>query len=333
LRIWIDLATPPQVLFFRPIYQALRQAGYPLLVTVRDFSRAPEIAVRLGMEHRVIGRHGGKGTRAKGLAILRRVGELAAVARKFRPDIAVSHNSYAQALASPLLRVPLLTAMDYEHQPANHISFRIARRVLVPEPFPESALRKYGASPRRVVRYPGVKEEVYLADFQPDPEFPTKMRIPSDRVLVSMRPPARSAIYHRFDNPLFDVAVHRMADEPNAYVVLLDRTGAYDGRFPNVHVPRTAVDGPNLLYWSDLVIGGGGTMNREAAVLGTPVYNLYAGEASAVDDYLVALGRMARVTSVDELDGVIVRKKTARGVQARADGLQQILEVLTKRAA
>jgi predicted glycosyltransferase len=329
VRIWIDLAGPPQVLFFRPIAEALRRDGHELFVTVRDFAHAPELAARFGFDHlqRVVGRHGGRGSAAKGLALLMRAVELASQVRHSGPQLALSHNSYAQAVAAKLLRIPLVTAMDHEHQPANHVSFRAAHRVLVPEAFPEAALRRYGAGRRAVVRYPGVKEEVYLADFVPDPHFPADFGLPADRIVVSMRPPPQSAIYHRFANPLFDAAVEHLARLPRTLIVLLDRDRAsHWSRFANVHVPDRAIDGPNLVYCSDVFVGGGGTMNREAAVLGTPAYSVYAGKPLAVDGYLIARGQLKRLESVAELSSIALEKKsTQRTARARSEGLSCIL--------
>ena len=330
LRIWIDIAAPPQVLFFRPIVEALHGAGHRCLVTIRDFSRAPQIATQLGMAHVVVGRHGGQGTAAKGVAMLARVRDLIRIARQFAPDLAASHNSYAQALAAAVLRVPLVTAMDYEHQPANHLSFRLATRVLVPEAFPEDALRRCGAHGDAVVRYSGVKEEVYLADFAPDRSFPSTFGLPPEQIIVTMRPPARSALYHRFENPLFEAALDRISAVSAATILLLDRgSDPRWTRFPNVRVVQTAVDGPNVVYWSDLVVGGGGTMNREAAVLGTPAYSVFAGKPIAVDDYLIQQGRLTRIESAADLDRIAIRKRLANQPHARSAGLQQILAVLT----
>jgi predicted glycosyltransferase len=329
MRIWIDLAAPPQVQFFRPIWRALRSDSHELLVTVRDFGRAPEIAARLGIPHRVVGRHGGRGTARKAVAIVQRAGGLVQMARQFRPDVAVSHNSYAQALAAQVLRVPLVTAMDYEHQPANHVGFRLAHRVLVPDAFPQWALSKYGAPRHGVVRYPGIKEEVYLSDFAPRAGFRETLGVTADHILVTMRPPARSALYHRFDNPLFDACVEHAATAPRTHVIVLDRSVGQRWRhFANVVVPATAVDGPNLIYWSDVVIGAGGTMNREATVLGTPAYNVYAGRPSAVDDYLVSVGRMRRVVDANGVSAIALRRKESAGVVANRAGLDRILGVI-----
>ncbi len=329
MRIWIDLAGPPQVLFFRPIIEAFARSNDEVLVTVREFGGAPAIACRLGIPHHVVGRHGGHGTVAKGMAILRRVADLASIARPFRADVAVSHNSYAQALAAAWLRLPLVTAMDFEHQPANHISFRLARRVLVPQAFPDSALRRFGADRSRVVRYPGVKEEVYLADFEPDPTFPASLGLPLDRIIVTMRPPAHSALYHRFGNPMFEAALDYVSADPRTMVVLVGRQGG--ASFANTErllSPDRVVDGPNLAFYSDLVIGGGGTMTREAAVLGTPAYTLYAGNPIAVDDYLIRQGRLERLRSRADLGRLEFRKKPPARSLARAGGLQVMLETI-----
>ncbi len=327
-RVWIDLATAPQVLFARPIWQALARDGYECLVTVREFGRTAELARQLNIPHVVVGRHGGRGTWDKGVAIARRAGGLARIARQFRPDLAFSHNSYSQALTAAALRIPFVTAMDFEHQPANHLAFRVAKLVLVPEAFPEEALRKYGAAPRRVTRYPGVKEEVYLSDFKPDPDLPRVLDLPSDRVIVTMRPPARNALYHRFENPLFEQLLTCVAETPDAYVVLVDRSSDDSRQDGSVHVLPGAVDGPSLLWWSDVFIGAGGTMTREAAALGTPSYSVFAGPHMAVDDDLIGRGRMKRVQSLADIGSGIVRRKARTDHAARPDGLNVILDVL-----
>jgi predicted glycosyltransferase len=329
LRVWIDLAAPPQVLFFRPVIQALQRDADQLLVTVRDFGRAPAIAARLGIAHHVAGAHGGQGSLAKGVAILRRVARLVALARLFQPHVAVGHNSYAQALAAAWLRVPLVTAMDFEHQPANHLSFRLAHRILVPEAFPAAAWRRFGAADTRVVRYPGVKEEVYLADFAPDPTFPAALELPLDRVIVTMRPAARSALYHRFENPLFDAALEHVAAQQRALVLLVGRAAAdQPSRRANVRALRAPVDGANLAFWSDLVIGAGGTMTREAAVLGTPAYTLYAGKPIAVDDYLIERGRLERLASPADFARIRLDNKPAARSMARPDGLRHVVATI-----
>ena len=160
-----------------------------------------------GMTPHVIGGHGGGSITGKAGNLIGRAGALRKWARDRGFDLALSHNSYAQIAAAAALGIKAVTLMDYEHQPANHLAFRLASRVIVPRAFPAAELKKYGASTRKVKRYEGTKEDVYLADFVPDPEFAETLRglgVASEDVLVVARPPAREALYHRFENELFD---------------------------------------------------------------------------------------------------------------------------------
>src|SRR5205807_8320834 len=199
-------------------------------------------------------------------------------------DLALSHNSYGQIAAAAAMGIKSVTLMDYEHQPANHMAFRLASRVIVPRAFPAAELKRYGASARKVRRYDGTKEDVYLAEFAADPLFADTLRslgINADDVLVIARPPAHEALYHRFENELFDKLLTRLSTSAGVKVILLARTAAdraeYEARgWANFILPRTALDGANLIAASDLVISAGGTMNREAAALGVPVASIYA---------------------------------------------------------
>jgi predicted glycosyltransferase len=212
--------------------------------------------------------------------------------------------------------------MDYEHQPANHLAFRLASRVVVPRAFPEEALRRFGAGARKVRRYEGTKEDVYLADFSPDPRFAEtlfELGVKPEDVLVIIRPPARDALYHRFENELFDELLKRLSSRTDVKIILLARNRAqremYSGRSANIILPRRALDGANLIAAADLVISAGGTMNREAAALGIPAATIYAGRWAAVDEELVGEGRLARIRTLEDLDALPVEKK--KGTNAR----------------
>jgi uncharacterized protein len=314
LRIWIDLANSPHVPFFRALAPELAARGHEVEFTARDFAQTTELARAAGLGAETVGARGGSRSLArKAGTIFGRALALARWARPRRFDLAVSHNSYSQIAAARL--VPGLRSvalMDYEHQPANHLAFRLASRVVVPEAFPADALRRFGAAPRRVRRYRGIKEDVYLADFAPDPSFADllfdEFGISTDDVLVVARPPARDALYHRFENELFDAAVEGLAARPRAKIVLLARDGGQRESFrarhasrANVILPARALDGPNLVAAADLVLSAGGTMNREAAALGVPAASVYAGRWAAVDEYLVREGRLLRVKSIEDV--------------------------------
>jgi predicted glycosyltransferase len=244
---------------------------------------------------------------------------LAAWARKQKLDLAISHNSYSQILAARALGIKSVTLMDYEYQPANHLAFRLTSRIIVPESFPAKRLRRYGASMRKVRRYHGTKEDVYLADFQPDPDFTTQLSqlgIEPDNVLVLVRPPAHDALYHRFQNTLFDEALRLFLANENVRVLLLPRNETQrslysSGPSANLIVPERPLDGANLIAASDFVISAGGTINREAAALGVPVASIYMGKWAAVDEQLVKEGRLKRISNSEDVHKLAIAKKSS----------------------
>ncbi len=265
----------------------------------------------------MIGGHGGGKLSGKAGNLMQRGLALARWARGRDIDLAVSHNSYSQILAARALSLPSVTLMDYEHQPANHLAFRLASLVIVPEAFPEEALARFGASPAKVKRYHGIKEDVYLAEFETDPSFAvelSKLGISSDDILVVVRPPASEALYHRFENELFDHLLDRLASTPEVTVVLLPRSEVqrqlYASRVnARLVMPSLAMDGANLIAHSDLVVSAGGTMNREAAALGIPAVSIYQGQWAAIDQQLLTEGRLQRISTLDDIRNLPLRKK------------------------
>src|SRR5215831_8796245 len=274
MRIWIDLANSPHVPFFHALVPEFTARGHSFEITARDFAQTVALAEAAGMMAHVLGGHGGGSITGKAGNLVGRAAALRKWARDRGFDMAVSHNSYAQIAAAAALGIKTVTLMDYEYQPANHLAFRLAGRVIVPHTFPAAELRKYGASLRKVKRYDGIKEDVYLADFRPDPTFTEtlrKLNIASDDVLVVARPPAREALYHRFENELFDHLITRLITQATVKMILLPRSEAQRKEYEtagNLIIPRQALDGANLIAAADLVVSAGGTMNREAAALG-----------------------------------------------------------------
>jgi len=317
MRIWIDLANSPHVPFFRSLANEFVERKHEIVVTAREFAETVELAEAAGFAAQVIGGHGGGKLSGKAGNLVQRALALASWARGRNLDLAVSHNSYSQVLAARALSLRTVTLMDYEHQPANHLAFRLASRVIVPRTFPEAALSRFGAHPGKVRRYQGLKEDVYLADFQSDPEFEnelSKLGIFGEDILVTVRPPASEALYHRFENELFDQLIQRLLATTSVKVVLLPRNNsqrlAYSRTLGSgLILPPGPIDGANLIAHSDLVVSAGGTMNREAAALGIPAASVYLGEWSALDQELVEEGRMRKLSTAEDVRNLPIQKK------------------------
>jgi predicted glycosyltransferase len=308
MRVWIDLSNSPHALLFAPISRRLESDGHEILITARDNAQTVELAQERWERPVVIGGRTEAGRIAKARGLAARVRDLAKWARQARPDVALSHNSYAQIVAARRLGIRAVTAMEYEHQPANHIGFRLADTVLLPEALRQTGVERQGATTAKTRFYDGLKEEIYLGDFTPDRGALEEAgaELPPGGVLVVARTPPAGALYHRSDNPLFGQILSVIGERPDVRCVALcrhpeQRRELAGMKLPNLTIPARAVDSRSLLYAADLVIGAGGTMTREAALLGVPTVSIFAGRPAAVDRWLERRGLLRRLDTVSDL--------------------------------
>jgi uncharacterized protein len=313
MRVWIDLTNSPHVLVMRPVIATLRELGAEVEVTARDYAQTLELCDRHGIEHTTVGRHRGGRLASKALGLVSRSLALARWARRRRFDLAIGHGSNDLTVAAALLAVPSTTTFDYEWATVQHtINCRLARTVVVPDAIPPARLRRYGAV-GKLGRYAGLKEEYYLADFEPDVGVLEALGLDRSRPIVVVRTPPAVSLYHRFENPLFAEVLERLRGEQ---AVVLPRTAAQRAELSaggGLIVPEHAIDAQSLVALADLVVSAGGTMNREAAALGTPVYSSFQGRLGAVDERLIAEGRLRRLRSAADIEPVRRRPPNADG--------------------
>ena len=305
MRVWIDLTNSPHVLVMRPVIDVLRARGHEVDVTARAFAQTLELCERFGIDVTVVGHHRGGRVPAKAIGLVSRSAALARWARGGSFDLAIGHGSNDVTVAAALLRIPATTAFDYEWATVQHaVNCRLARAVVVPEAIPPERLRRYGATTAKLGRYPGLKEEYYLADFEPDDAVLAELGLDRDRPLAVVRTPPSVSLYHRFENDLFARVLRRLRDL-DSQVVVLPRTPQQRAellRTAGLVVPERAVDAQSLIAHADVVVSAGGTMNREAVALGTPVYTVFEGRLGAVDERLLADGRLRRLANPEALE-------------------------------
>ena len=308
MRVWIDTTNSPHVVFFRPLVALLRERGHEVAITARDFAQTLELLEDASLEYVVVGPpHGGASRAAKAAAMATRLRALRRFARGRRFDVALSHASHELPLVARSLGVRSSYAFDYEFALAQHsLGCRAATRVVVPDVIPQERLDRLGARSRKVRRYPGLKEEYYLHGFAGDPHVLDGMGIDRSRILAVVRTPPEVSLYHRHGNPLFTDVLRRLGSDPDVRVVVLPRTPAQRealraAGLPSLVVPDRAVDALSLVALADLVVSAGGTMNREAVALGTPVYTTFSGRLGAVDEGLVREGRLRLLTDAARL--------------------------------
>jgi hypothetical protein len=290
----------------RPIIDRLRAGGHDVSVTAREYGQTVGVLRRLGIEHEVVGRHAGASLTRKATAVGSRSLALVRWARPRHFDLALGHGSVDLAVVAGLLRAPSVQMQDYEHAGLQRqLAFRLARRVIVPDAIGMDAMRHAGAAERKLFRYPGLKEDYYLADFEPDATVLDDLGIDRGDVLVVFRPSPETSAYHA-DNPLEERLLDVLAGAAGVTCVVIPRTDAQAQRVgardaSSLVVPRRAVDAQSLIAFADLVVSAGGTMNREAVALGTPAYTIFSGRMGAVDERLIAERRLIPLRDPAEL--------------------------------
>ena len=333
-KIWIDLDNSPHVPFFKPIAAELERRGYSVVFTARDCFQVRELADLMKLNYRCIGHHYGKHMVAKVAGIVVRALQLLPHVLRQRPHLAVSHGSRSMFALASILRIPTITIVDYEH--TRWMWFLGKAWAMLPDVIPETALK---LRKDRILRYPGIKEDVYAPFFRPNPAIKRILGITDQELVVTLRPPATEAHYHNPESEiLFAHFMKRAMQAPDARIVLLPRNQKQKQwimkEWPEwfagnkTIIPGTAVDGLNLLWHSDLVVSGGGTMNREAAAIGVPVYSIFRGPIGAVDRYLQREGRLILVESVADVDRKIALTRRNRNLQAYSNGNQSMARII-----
>jgi predicted glycosyltransferase len=319
MKIWIDLTNSPHVVVMRPLIANLRARGHEVEVTARDFAQTLGLLERFEIGYTPIGRHRGAGLWAKGRGLFERSYELVRWARGRGFELALGHGSNDVTVAAALLRLPSATMFDYEWATVQHnVNCRLARAVVVPDTIPPERLYRYGAR-GKIRPYPGLKEEYYLADFEPDPAVLDELGLDRGEPISVVRTPPEVSLYHRFENDLFGRVLERLR---GTQAVVLPRTAEQRARLAldgGLIVPERAIDAQSLVAYADLVISAGGTVNREAVALGTPVYTVFEGRLGAVDERLIAEGRLRRLHTASEVNPVKRDGELASATRIRRD--------------
>jgi predicted glycosyltransferase len=296
------------VLVFRPLIGLLRARGDEVEITARDYAQTLQLLELHGLDATILGRHGGRSRLGKARSLTSRLRALRKWAGPRDFDLALAHGSHELTMSARRLGIPSATTHDYEFATLQHqLGMRAATRVVVPDSIPVERIARFGVKPPKLLRYPGLKEEYYLSDFEPDRAVLHQLAIDAGRVLVVLRPPPDVSLYHRQSNPLFPQTLAFLGNLDSVHAVVLPRTDEQREYvralgLPSVILPDRAVDAQSLIAFADVVVSAGGTMNREAAALGVPVYTTYGGRLGGVDEELIRQGRLKPLTDPRALD-------------------------------
>lgn len=337
LRIWIDLENTPHVLFFEPVIAALRERGHHVAVTARRFGNTLELARARGCaaQHVGGGYDSGRNRTIKMLFYHLRCAQLQRFARVQRFDVAANHHSRSQSTVAARLGIPTWSTLDYEH--ADMGALRDVRCLMVPELLAREALAPIGVAQDLLRPYAGLKEDVYLHEFRPSIDARRLLGIGDAELLVVFRPSAEHAHYGNALGPELDRRLlQHLRTQRGLRIVVLPRTARQRGEWAalangdgSVIVAAQVLDGPSLIYAADLVVCGGGTMVREAAVLGVPAISCFTGPVGAVDAALARERRIRVVRSAADVAGLEpVTRHRRRAPRVNGAPLRQIVDAI-----
>jgi predicted glycosyltransferase len=330
MKVWMDFTASAHPLVFRPLVELLQAQGHEVEITAREYAQTLQLIEAHGMTATVIGHHGGRSAMGKAQQMRTRLKALRKWAKPREFDLALAHGSHELTMTARRLDIPSSTTFDYEWAWLQHqLGCRAATRVVVPDSIPPERLKTYGAVPPKLQQYAGLKEEYYLSDFEPNEAVLRDWSIDRAKILVVLRPPPDVSLYHRHSNPLFPMTLEHLGRLEDVHAFVIPRTEEQRDyvkalQLPSVIVPERSVDAQSLIAFSDLVVSAGGTMNREAAALGVPVYTTYGGRLGGVDEQLIRDSRLRPLTDPRALD---LQKRNGDGERVRRDP-QLMLDLL-----
>jgi predicted glycosyltransferase len=306
-KIWIDLENSPHVLFFNPIIKMLKERGFSVVITARDYAQVYALADLFKIDYIRIGRHFGKNKMNKMFGLITRMLQLYLSISKEKPKLALNHYSRSQLLATKLLGIKCITAIDYEY--TQRIPFVKPTLTIMPQVLYNNFER---GGLNRIRGYPGIKEDVYVQSYIPDKSVLNSLGIQNGCAIVTIRPPATEAHYHNTkSDDFFKTIVDFICNKNEAYTIIVPRTKKQDAYIREmwpalitkgkILIPDQAVNGLDLIWYSDLVISGGGTMIREAAALNVPAYSFFQGKTGAVDQYLSEIGKLTLLENIEDV--------------------------------
>jgi predicted glycosyltransferase len=320
MSLWIDLDNSPHVHFFAPIIKSLDREGVSYFVTVRSFSQTEDLARSYGLDFVTIGTHQVRRYFATRVAeTAARAWQLGRYVRTQKVTAAVSHNSRALLLACWGLDIPAITLYDYEFV-FSRLSNLVSLKVMVPSVIPVERLVEQGLRLEKLIAYPGLKEETYVYDFRPQPEILSQLNLDPRRLIITVRPPHTSAHYHnQHTDVLLDALIRRLREEKTAQVMILCRTAdqadalrrKYKLDSEPFRILTKGIDGLSLMWFSDAVFSGGGTMVRESALLGLNAYSIFASKLGAADAALERQGKLRMIRQTKEIEQLRLEKRQA----------------------
>ena len=319
LKIWIDISNAPHVRFFRDIIKHLENEGEDVIITARDFGDIHKLMNTYGIDFISVGKHG-VSLYDKLKDSTDRIEGLLDVVAGEKIDVAVSKHSIELPRIAFGLGIPSLYILDNEHaSAANKLTLPLCDRIITPNIIDLWKLMKFGADPNSIISYNGTSELMHFKSFKYNDNIFNDLNLNlkySKTILMRPEPSLASYLNTDCNKSVLSPIVDILKDYANILILprFKQQAKIFKG-IENVTILKPPVDTSSLIKKCDLVIGAGGTMNRESAILQTPVISCYPGETLSVDQYYINQDLMFRSIDIEEitqkaLDFIISDKPT-----------------------
>lgn len=314
MKIWIDLTNSPHVNFFAKMIEELKK-DHEVILTCRRLANTIDLLNIYGFSYSVVGRHYGQNSLNKMFGYMIRIYQLYRLLKQEAIEVAISHSSFYSPLVARLLRVRSIYLNDNEHAAGNRISFLFADLIMVPELLDVNKVQKQWGHTKKIIKYPGVKEGIYLWQNQSKTPGRSNIATRDNRKLIFIRPEPWTAQYYKGKRNFIDDLLIDLKDI--CEIVLLPRgqeQGKYyrQEKFAGIVVPQESYSLSDIMQNCDLFIGAGGTMTREAAVLGIPTISTYQDRLLDVDTFLINKEFMVHQKDLDATFVIDFLKKTKK---------------------
>jgi len=334
--IWFDLDNTPHVPVFRNVIKELESKGVEHVITARDFAQTKELLELFRIKNKLIGVHAGENKINKILNLFVRSNQLIKHVESYQPKLAVSHGSRTQLVAARRLRIKSLLMFDYEYTESRIFNY-LSTYLLSPKFIPTKRLLDAGFDTKKLITYNGFKEELYLNSFVAQSNFRDKLRVSNDSILVVLRPPSMVGNYHDAGSEklLLEVIKHFLMHKL-VVILIINRTNVEKELIlknlklsEQLRFLEYAVDGLQLLHAADFTISGGGTMNRESALLGTETYSIFTGRRPYLDEYLQEMNRLQFIENNNDIQKIEIKKKAKKEILLHSKNLvNEVTEII-----
>ncbi|MFN5422082.1 MAG: DUF354 domain-containing protein [bacterium] len=302
MKIWFDLSNSPHINMFYDMIKDLENEGHTIIITSRPLANTLELLKEKNLEHTVVGEHYGKSIFKKIFGYPIRIVQLKKHLSALKPDLAVSQSSFHSPVVAKWLGVPSIYTNDNEHALGNIICFLFADRVLIPEKMSISSFFKLNRFSQKFIRYPGVKEGIYLWSKADGIYNSRKSLEASHNPILFIRPEPLTAQYYNGKQNFLDDLLFELQHACDITVLPRDKTQARhyaDKRFSQIHIPPKPLSFDDIASSCTLFIGAGGSMTRELAMIGIPTISVYQGELLEVDKLLISKGLMHHIPDLN----------------------------------